>query len=81
MALTISEKGKRIVKLIKSVRAAGVLVTGDKVRCRARGRQRISGRQPWRTESRCTSSDCSTGQKSLWKSPCSTRNRGKSLFW
>jgi hypothetical protein len=32
MALTISEKGKRIVKLIKSVRAAGVLVPGDTVR-------------------------------------------------
>ena len=31
MALSISEKGKRIVKLIKSVRAAGVLVPGDKV--------------------------------------------------
>ena len=31
MALTISEKGKRIVQLIKSVRAAGVLVPGDKV--------------------------------------------------
>jgi hypothetical protein len=31
MALTISEKGKRIVKLIKYVRAAGVLVSGDKV--------------------------------------------------
>ena len=31
MALSISEKGKRIVKLIKSVRTAGVLVPGDKV--------------------------------------------------
>jgi hypothetical protein len=31
MALTISEKGKRIVKLSKSVQAAGVLVPGDKV--------------------------------------------------
>jgi hypothetical protein len=31
MALTISEKGKRVVKLIKSIRAAGVLVPGDKV--------------------------------------------------
>jgi hypothetical protein len=31
MALTISEKGKRIVKLGKSIRAAGVLVPGDKV--------------------------------------------------
>ena len=31
MTLSISEKGKRIVKLIKSVRAAGVLMPGDKV--------------------------------------------------
>ena len=31
MTLSISEKGKRIVKLIKSVRAAGALVPGDKV--------------------------------------------------
>jgi hypothetical protein len=32
MALSITEKGKRIVKLIKSVRVAGALVPGDKVR-------------------------------------------------
>lgn len=32
MTLTISEKGKRIVKLSKSVRAAGALVPGAKVR-------------------------------------------------
>ena len=31
MALSISEKGKRIVKLIKSIRAAGALVPGDTV--------------------------------------------------
>ena len=32
MTLSISEKGKRIVKLSKSVQAAGVLMPGDKVR-------------------------------------------------
>jgi hypothetical protein len=31
MALSISEKGKRIVQLIKAVRAAGVIVPGAKV--------------------------------------------------
>lgn len=31
MTLSISEKGKRIVQLIKAVRAAGVLVPGNKV--------------------------------------------------
>ena len=31
MALSISEKGKRIVQLIKAVQAAGVIVPGDKV--------------------------------------------------
>ena len=31
MTLSISEKGKRIVQLIKAVRAAGALVPGDKV--------------------------------------------------
>ena len=31
MALSISEKGKRIVQLIKAVKAAGALVSGDKV--------------------------------------------------
>ena len=31
MALSISEKGKRIVQLIKAVKAAGALVPGNKV--------------------------------------------------
>jgi hypothetical protein len=31
MTLTISEKGKRVVQLIKPVKATGVLVSGDKV--------------------------------------------------
>ena len=31
MILSISEKGKRVVKLIKAVKAAGVLVPGNKV--------------------------------------------------
>ena len=31
MALSISEKGKRIVQLIKAVKAAGVIVPGAKV--------------------------------------------------
>ena len=31
MTPTISEKGKRVVQLIKAVKAAGVLVPGDKV--------------------------------------------------
>ena len=31
MTLSISEKGKRIVQLIKAVKAAGALVPGDKV--------------------------------------------------
>ena len=31
MNLSISEKGRRVVQLIKAVEAAGVLVSGDKV--------------------------------------------------
>lgn len=31
MTLTISEKGKRVVQLIKAVKATGVLVPGNKV--------------------------------------------------
>jgi hypothetical protein len=31
MALSISEKGKRVVQLIKAVKTTGVLVSGDKV--------------------------------------------------
>ena len=31
MTLSISEKGKRIVQLIKAVRAAGVIVPGSKI--------------------------------------------------